>query len=45
MQPVCRAVRKVQEEAADEYGDDFDFFMHLVAELGCGKKRNECHVR
>ena len=27
VQPVGRAVRKVRVEAADEYGDDEDFFI------------------
>ena len=31
---VEKAVRKVREAAADEYGEDEDFYQHLVAELG-----------
>ena len=35
VQPVGRAVRKVRVAAAEKYGDDEEFFMHLIAELGC----------
>ena len=31
---VGKAVRKVREAAADEYGEDEDFYQHLDAELG-----------
>ena len=33
-QSCGEAVRKVRVEAASEYGDDEDFYKHLVAELG-----------
>ena len=35
VQPVGKAVRKVRVEAAERFGDDEDFFLHLIAELGC----------
>ena len=34
VQPVGKAVRKVRVDAAEEYGEDEEFFWHLIAELG-----------
>jgi hypothetical protein len=31
---VRKAVRAVRIQAADEYGEDEDFYLNLVAELG-----------
>ena len=35
VQAVGKAVRTVRIEAAENYGHDEDFYLHLIAELGC----------
>ena len=35
VQAVGKAVRAVRVEAAHEYSEDEDFYLHLIAELGC----------
>ena len=34
VQPVEKAIRKVRVEAAEKYGEEKDFYLHLIAELG-----------
>ena len=35
VQAVGKAVRAVRVEAAHEYSEDEDFYLHLISELGC----------